>query len=511
ISSQKQRIPKELDWDLWLGPAAMRDYNEAYLPFKWRGFWDFGTGALGDMGCHIMETPFSVLDLGYPKEAEASCTTVWVDDFVEADYSHSCPPSSKIHLKFEHETHEEIALNWYDGGIKPDLPDELKDGENIGNVDGGTVIYGDKGILICDTYSRNARLLPSEMMDLYKAPAAKYPRVPGSMEGHIANFVDGCLTGVPTSSNFDKAGRLTETVLMGNLAVQAYQYKELKPGKKATDWDPYHSPGKRKLWWDGETMRSTTYEKANDWVSREYRQGSELKSLLPQDECQKAPRSGPFCVTQPHWGSEQPQLSPFMALVEFMVQRGKHFVPKVLFSGQSRHFLELPGQGTRAPVPMSVPAFVESPPVQFLDLVQYLFRPIGQGLFDPVGKQLPDGTVEPDHGHPKGKGTGIGYRPGHGQQFMTVDARDDGGQHGIDRNIVPGKLLNGTQSLMDGSRPGLQDPSGPLRKGGDRNVHPDQAVGSQFPQQIEIPQYQGILGDDPHRMPVPEEDFQTFA
>jgi len=275
--SQKHRIPKELDWDLWLGPAAMRDYNEAYLPFKWRGFWDFGTGALGDMGCHIMETPFSVLDLGYPIEAEASCTTVWVDDFVEADYSHSCPPSSKIHLKFEHETHGDIALNWYDGGIKPDLPDELKDGENIGNVDGGTVIYGDKGILICDTYSRNARLLPSEMMDLYKAPAAKYPRVPGSMEGHIANFVDGCLTGVPTSSNFDKAGRLTETVLMGNLAVQAYQYKELKPGKKATDWDPYHSPGKRKLLWDGENMRITNYEKANEWVSREYRQGWELK------------------------------------------------------------------------------------------------------------------------------------------------------------------------------------------------------------------------------------------
>ena len=81
----KDRIPKELDWDLWLGPAAMRDYNNAYLPFKWRGWWDFGTGALGDMGCHIMETPFSVLELGFPTEAEASCTTNWVGDFVEAD------------------------------------------------------------------------------------------------------------------------------------------------------------------------------------------------------------------------------------------------------------------------------------------------------------------------------------------------------------------------------------------------------------------------------------------
>lgn len=273
VPSKKQRVPKELDWDTWLGPAAMRDYNEAYLPFKWRGWWDFGTGALGDMGCHIMETPFSVLDLGYPTEAEASCTTVWVGDFVEADYSPSCPPSSKIHLKFEHEEHGDIALNWYDGGIKPDLPDELKDGETIGDGGGGTIMYGEKGTLVCDTYSQNARLLPSEMMNLYNAPAPKYPRIPGGMGGHIGNFVDGCLNGTPTSSNFAKAGRLTETVLMGNLAVKAYQYKVLKEGKKVGDWDPFEYPGRRKLFWDGDNMKITNYDKANDWVTREYRKG----------------------------------------------------------------------------------------------------------------------------------------------------------------------------------------------------------------------------------------------
>ena len=232
LPSKKDRIPKGLDWNLWLGPAAMRDYNDRYLPFKWRGFWDFGTGALGDMGCHIMETPFSVLDLGYPKEAEASCTTVWVGDFVEGDYSHSCPPSSKIHLKFEHDYHGAIQLNWFDGGIKPDLPDELKDGETIGNGDGGTVMYGEKGIIVTDTYSQNARLLPSNLNELYQQPKAKYVRIPGGMNGHIQNFVEGCLTGSETSSNFEKAGKLTETVLMGNLAVRAYQYKKLKPGKK---------------------------------------------------------------------------------------------------------------------------------------------------------------------------------------------------------------------------------------------------------------------------------------
>lgn len=276
LPSKKDRIPKGLDWNLWLGPAAMRDYNDRYLPFKWRGFWDFGTGALGDMGCHIMETPFSVLDLGYPKEAEASCTTVWVGDFVEGDYSHSCPPSSKIHLKFEHDYHGAIQLNWFDGGIKPDLPDELKDGETIGNGDGGTVMYGEKGIIVTDTYSQNARLLPSNLNELYQQPKAKYVRIPGGMNGHIQNFVEGCLTGSETSSNFEKAGKLTETVLMGNLAVRAYQYKKLKPGKKVGDWDPYMYEGRRKLHWDGDNMRITNYEKANEWVGRKYRTGWEL-------------------------------------------------------------------------------------------------------------------------------------------------------------------------------------------------------------------------------------------
>jgi len=276
VPKGKQKIPKGLNWDLWLGPAAMRPYNAAYLPFKWRGWWDFGTGALGDMGCHIMETPFSVLDLGYPTEAEASCTTVWVGDFVEADYSSSCPPSSKIHMKFEHDHHGDIQLNWNDGGLKPDLPDELKDGEMVGDGSGGTIMYGDKGIIVTDTYSRNARLLPSNMMELYKSPEPKYPRVPDSMEGHIANFVDGCLDGTPTSSDFAKAGPLTETVLMGNLAVKAYQYKTLKEGKKVGDWDPYEYPGRRKLLWDGENMKITNYDKANEWVTREYRKGWEL-------------------------------------------------------------------------------------------------------------------------------------------------------------------------------------------------------------------------------------------
>lgn len=272
----KDPIPKELDWDLWLGVAGKRDYNQAYLPFKWRGFWDFGTGALGDMGCHIMETPFSVLDLGYPTEAEASCTTNWIGDFVEANYSDSCPASSIVRLKFNTPEHGDIALNWYDGGLLPDLPDELKDGETIGDNSGGSIFYGTRGILVCDTYSRNARLLPSSTMKLLTPPKPYLTRIDGDVDGHQKNFVEGCLNGVETSSNFERSGPLTEAVLMGNLAIKAFQYKNLKKGKKIGDWDPFEYPGRRKILWDGAHMKVTNWDKANEWVKGTYRKGWEL-------------------------------------------------------------------------------------------------------------------------------------------------------------------------------------------------------------------------------------------
>ncbi len=277
IPLAKDPIPKELDWDLWLGPAAMRDYNAAYLPFKWRGWWDFGTGALGDMGCHIMETPFSVLDLGYPTEAEASCTTNWVGDFIEADYAASCPASSIVRLKFNTPKHGDIALNWYDGGLKPDLPDELKDGETIGDSGGGSIIYGSKGTLVCDTYSRNARLLPSTTNALIKKPTPYLDRITDDTSGHQLNWVEGCINGTPTSSDFERSGPLTEAVLMGNLAIKASQSKELKKGKKIGDWDPFNYPGRRKILWDAVNMKVTNYDKANAWVQGTYRKGWELK------------------------------------------------------------------------------------------------------------------------------------------------------------------------------------------------------------------------------------------
>jgi hypothetical protein len=272
--TKAEKVPKTLDWDLWLGPAAMRPYNSAYLPFKWRGWWDFGTGAMGDMGCHIMETPFKTLGLGYPYEAEASCTTVWSGDFVEADYRTACPPSSVVRLRFLTEKHGDVALNWYDGGIMPDLPSELANGEVPGDEDGGSIFYGSRGILISGTYSSSPRLLPFSSMEMFNPPEPTIPRVVG---GHANNWVDACLKGGETSSPFSYAGPLTESVLMGNLAIKAFQHKVFKEGKKAGDWAPYQYPGRRTLLWDGENMRVTNYEDANQWVKRDYRAGWEVK------------------------------------------------------------------------------------------------------------------------------------------------------------------------------------------------------------------------------------------
>lgn len=273
--TEREDVPSYLDWDLWLGPAQVRDFNGRYLPFKWRGFWDFGTGAMGDMGCHIMETPYLALGLGYPTSAEASCTTMWAGDFVEATYGGVCPPSSVVRLTFEHKNFGEVKLNWYDGGLMPERPSLLPEDDMPGNWDGGSVFYGEKGILVTDTYSRNPRVYLNDG-SVAEAPAETLKRIKDGTAGHMANFVDGVMGKSVTSSPFSQAGPLTESVLMGNLALRAYQYKELKPGKTATDWAPYNYPGRTRLDWNGPEMRITNYDAANQWVSREYRTGWEI-------------------------------------------------------------------------------------------------------------------------------------------------------------------------------------------------------------------------------------------
>ena len=257
-------IPKELDWDLWLGTAPFREYNPTYVPAIWRGWVDFGTGSLGDMGCHFIDVPFRALKLGYPIAVECSVTRQYTGFFQEVFYTDSYPTSSKIHIQFPARGKmPAVEMIWYDGGITPKRPPELLPEEQLGEWDGGIIFEGTKGKLMAGLFGRNPTLLPTKKMKEAKLPPPKQALVPGGWDGHQTQWTEACKKGFGTftSSNFDIAGPLTETVLMGNLAVRSFYHKE---GNN-------NFPGRKKLLWDGMNMRITNFEPANQFVKRQYR------------------------------------------------------------------------------------------------------------------------------------------------------------------------------------------------------------------------------------------------
>ncbi len=260
-------IPKELDWDLWLGPAKPIDYNPAYLPFNWRGWWNFGTGALGDMGCHIMDAAFRILPIDFPSEVECSTTTEWKGFFDMADYSDSCPASSIIHLKFPRKDGKgNITLTWMDGGLLPKRPEELLPNEIMGDGDNGYIFEGTKGKMM-GNYSTSPVLLPTARMKEVTMPKQTIPRVPGQQEGHYTQWIDAVKAGygkMQLSSPFDYAGPFTEAVIMGNLALRSYAMR----GPNGEGF-----PGRKKLLWDAKNMKITNFDEANQFVKREYREG----------------------------------------------------------------------------------------------------------------------------------------------------------------------------------------------------------------------------------------------
>lgn len=266
-------IPKELDWDLWIGTAPYRDYHPAYHPAIWRGWTDFGTGSLGDMGCHFIDVPYRALKLGYPVSVECSATSVYTGFFQESFYKGSFPPSSKIHLQFPKRGHlSPVELIWYDGGIKPKRPAELMPDEEMGEWDGGILFEGTKGKLMAGLFGRKPTLLPTKKMQTIHLPPSKFPFVKGGSEGHQTQWVEACKKGYGayTSSPFSQAGPLTETVLMGNLAVLSYNYFEMAGNSRKFN-------GRKQLLWDGQNMRITNFEPANQFVKREYRSGWKLE------------------------------------------------------------------------------------------------------------------------------------------------------------------------------------------------------------------------------------------
>ncbi len=261
-------VPKELDWDLWLGTAPRRDYNPAFHPAIWRGWVDFGTGSLGDMGCHFMDVPYRALQLGYPTAVETSVGSVYTGFFEEAIYADSYPPSAKTHIQFPARgAMPPVEMIWYDGGILPKRPKELLPEESMGENDGGIIFEGTRGKIMAGLFGRNPTLLPTRKMRETDLPPSKFDFVEGSTEGHQTQWVNACKQGYGayTSSSFDKAGPLTETVLMGNLAVLSYNYAETNTkGNRLF-------PGRKKLLWDGDNMRITNFEPANRFVQRVYR------------------------------------------------------------------------------------------------------------------------------------------------------------------------------------------------------------------------------------------------
>lgn len=268
-------IPPELDYDLWLGTAPKKDYFDGVLPFNWRGWWDYGTGALGDMACHIMAPAFAVLKLGYPVSAECSVATRYVENWNRAYSPDSGPISSHIILTFKREGKPDLKLHWMDGGIQPERPAELGANEEMGDGGNGTVFLGTKGNMMCATYGMNPQLLPTSKTKETKVPQT-IARVPGGDNGHYAAWVEAAIAGYGSdkaknlSSNFDVAGPLTESVLMGNLAIRSNDIQK-KNGNDVT------YPGQHiKLLWDGPNMKITNFDDANQFVKRQYRDGWSL-------------------------------------------------------------------------------------------------------------------------------------------------------------------------------------------------------------------------------------------
>ena len=288
------KIPKELNWDLWLGTAQKTDYVDNLVPFNWRGWWQFGTGALGDMGCHIMGPPFKLLQLGYPVEVSGSASTVYDGIFSEAQYPESGPVSSSIKFRYKLKNGKDLDLYWMDGGITPERPVELEGEGNMNDVlgdftglndyEGSTLFVGTKAKAACGWGGRNPVLLPLSLNKVIQVPK-KYPRVDGDMDGHYWQWIDACIAGygqMELDSPFEGyAGPLTETVLMGNLLLRSFNIRN-----KIKRVDPVYGemegfvfPGRYiNFKWDGENMRITNFEAANQFVRREYRSGwGELK------------------------------------------------------------------------------------------------------------------------------------------------------------------------------------------------------------------------------------------
>jgi predicted dehydrogenase len=260
-------VPPGLHWDLYVGPVAEDvPYHPIYHPFNWRGWINFGVGALGDMGAHLIDHPFWALGLTYPTSIEAT-STQWGTMPIPADpkapagsreargYNKpvSYPVATAVHYQFAARgAQPAVKLNWYDGGLYPPRPDVLPDDVTL-KSEGGVIFIGEKGILMHDTYGSNPRLFPIALTEEAALVPKTYPRI---LWSHEMNWVKAIKGEAKASSPLEYAAQLTETMLLGIVALRTGQG--------------------RKILYDGENMRVTNISDANQYLTREYRAGWEV-------------------------------------------------------------------------------------------------------------------------------------------------------------------------------------------------------------------------------------------
>ena len=234
-------LPNYLDWNLWLGPAPYRPYHPAYHPFAWRGFWDFGTGALGDMGAHILDQPFWALNLGSPSTIQASSTP-----FSDETY----PNGSIVTWTFpEKDGRDEVKLVWYDGGLLPPRPEELEPERKLGAV----IYHGSDGKLMHNAYGDSPRLIPETAMKEFDIPKQTIPRSPGIYE----EWLEAIKNGTKSTTDFEYSAKLTEMMLLGNIAIKMQDKNTI-------------------LEYDGEKGEFTNMDEANELLTKKYPKGWEM-------------------------------------------------------------------------------------------------------------------------------------------------------------------------------------------------------------------------------------------
>jgi predicted dehydrogenase len=233
-------VPQTLEWNLWLGPAPHRPYHPAYVPFAWRGWWDFGSGGLGDMGIHNIAPVFSALKLSAPTSVHACSTLV---------YEETLPLACVVHYEFPARADmPAVKLHWYDGGMVPARPDELEDNQELNRED-GIIFVGDNGKILVEGWGgENPRLIPESKMQAYRQPRKTLPR----SIGHHKEWIEACKGNGTTRSNFEFAGPLTEALLLGTISVRL---------------------GGKKLYWDPVNFKVTNSAEATQLLHYQYREG----------------------------------------------------------------------------------------------------------------------------------------------------------------------------------------------------------------------------------------------